>query len=52
MLLIYVDLHSSNIVYLKDPHKHKGLGKTGSKKQERVGLSGKERHQAESSSSK
>jgi uncharacterized CHY-type Zn-finger protein len=35
----------------KDPHKHKGLGKTTSKKQDRVGIAGKERHQTESSSS-
>ncbi|GAA5810944.1 hypothetical protein MFLAVUS_004372 [Mucor flavus] len=31
----------------KDPHKRKGLGKTQSKKQERVGSAGKERHQKE-----
>ncbi|KAL9542538.1 hypothetical protein MBANPS3_008562 [Mucor bainieri] len=35
----------------KDPHKHKGLGKTASKKQDRVGTAGKERHQTEPSSS-
>ncbi|CEP10943.1 hypothetical protein [Parasitella parasitica] len=35
----------------KDPHKHKGWGKTTSKKQERVGIAGKERHQTEPSSS-
>lgn len=29
----------------KDPHKHKGIGKTVSKKQDRVGTAGKERHQ-------
>ncbi|KAI8969206.1 hypothetical protein BDF20DRAFT_893724 [Mycotypha africana] len=29
----------------RDPHKHKGLAKTTSKKQERVGLAGKQRHQ-------
>ncbi|KAK4521942.1 uncharacterized protein ATC70_004481 [Mucor velutinosus] len=34
----------------KDPHKHKGSGKTTSKKQDRVGIAGKERHQTESSS--
>ncbi|KAI8876583.1 hypothetical protein K501DRAFT_308149 [Backusella circina FSU 941] len=28
----------------KDPHKHKGIGKTVSKKQDRVGAAGKERN--------
>ncbi|RCH84407.1 hypothetical protein CU098_002070, partial [Rhizopus stolonifer] len=31
----------------KDPHKHKGIGKTSSKKQERVGVAGKEKNQHE-----
>ncbi|KAF1803603.1 hypothetical protein FB192DRAFT_1279251, partial [Mucor lusitanicus] len=34
-----------------DPHKHKGVGKTTSKKQDRVGIAGKERHQTEPPSS-
>ncbi|KAI7901731.1 uncharacterized protein BX663DRAFT_513864 [Cokeromyces recurvatus] len=35
----------------KDPHKHKGLGKTVSKKQERVGIAGKKQRQQKTESS-
>ncbi|ORE11352.1 hypothetical protein BCV72DRAFT_238035 [Rhizopus microsporus var. microsporus] len=40
-------VRNKEIMSRKDPHKHKGIGKTVSKKQERVGIAGKERHRAE-----
>ncbi|KAL9545680.1 hypothetical protein PS6_008091 [Mucor atramentarius] len=44
-------VRNKSVMSRKDPHKHKGLGKTTSKKQDRVGVAGKERHQTEPSSS-
>ncbi|CAO3702829.1 unnamed protein product [Rhizopus stolonifer] len=35
-------VRNKDVMSRKDPHKHKGIGKTSSKKQERVGASGKE----------
>lgn len=44
-------VRNKNTMSRKDPHKHKGLGKSVSKKQERVGLAGKERHQQQQNNS-